>query len=189
MSKEPLTWETIHIRLGDIVPNPRNPKHSNERTVERLNDSIDSLGGFQNFILDHDGVSAVDGNQRYNAWIDHKGEDFVVEAKKASRKLTDAEIRKIILYTGKGTHGDFDFEMLKEDFDIEELVELGGFDEKEFSDDWDSDIDDLGKVESSQELPPGRVIVTVPEEGVDHACEVIRDALRDAGFTDFNVSA
>lgn len=125
---EQLTWKPIKVALGDLIPNPNNPKSSDEETVERLRDSIDTLGQFETLAVDSDGVSAVDGHQRLNAWIDALGADFVVDAMQASRPLTEEEKRKIILYSGKGTHGQWIEEMLAEHFQPTELEEWGGFD-------------------------------------------------------------
>ena len=129
-----LTWETVQVRLGDLIPNPDNPKYSEDENVNRLNDSVDSLGLFETLVVDYDGKSAVDGHQRLNAWLEHKGEDFIVDARKPSRALTEEEIKKIILYSGKGTVGSWDFEMLNENFEPGELADWGGFDNNEFND-------------------------------------------------------
>ena len=129
---EQLTWKPIKVALGDLIPNPNNPKSSDEETVERLRDSIDTLGQFETLAVDSDGVSAVDGHQRLNAWIDALGADYVVDAMQASRPLTEEEKRKIILYSGKGTHGQWDFEMLGDLFSEDELTDWGGFDAEQF---------------------------------------------------------
>jgi len=177
-----IKWTEIEVRLGDLVPNPKNPKSSDEATVKRLNYSIDNLGQFENMVVDVDGISAVDGHQRLNAWIDEKGEDFIVNVKKPDRKLTDDEIQEIILLSGKGTHGQWDFEMLGSDFELDKLVDLGGFDENlfNFDTDWSNDgYDGMSDVEGSGELKPSEITVKCKEEDRSSITKVINDALME----------
>ena len=151
-----LTWETVQVRLGDLIPNPDNPKYSEDENVNRLNDSVDSLGLFETLVVDYDGKSAVDGHQRLNAWLEHKGEDFIVDARKPSRALTGEEIKKIILYSGKGTVGSWDFDMLTSNFEPSELTDWGGF-----------DMDDLGiEPEVEEGLTDDDEVPDVPEDPV-----------------------
>lgn len=128
-----LTWHRHRVRLGDLKPHKHNPKTSDDDTRERLRDSIDTLGQFETIAVDHDGVSCADGHQRLNTWIEHLGADFEVEAMRASRKLTKEEWRKIVLYSGKGTHGQWDFDMLQEHFTLPQLTEWGGFEKNIFN--------------------------------------------------------
>ena len=124
----PLKWKACKVKLGDLIPNPDNPKYSTEDNAARLQNSIDTLGQFETLAVDHDGKSAIDGHQRLNAWIAEKGADFIVDARKPNRPLTEQEKHKIILYSGKGTHGSWDFDMLANLYEMEELTEFGGFD-------------------------------------------------------------
>lgn len=123
-----INWKPVKVRLGDLIPNPENPKHSDQATVDRLNESADTLGQFETLAVDHDKKSALDGHQRLNAWLDKFGPDHKVDARYPDRPLTAEEKRKLILYSGKGTHGQWDFDMLANHFEIEELTEFGGFD-------------------------------------------------------------
>lgn len=125
--KEKIEWHSGRSKLKDLIPNPENPKFLSDKAAERLQDSLESFGQFQPFVVNSDGYSAIDGHQRLNAWIAEKGEDFEVETRIPSRELTNAEVRKLILYSGKGTHGEFDVEMLNEHFLTDDLVNFGGF--------------------------------------------------------------
>ena len=128
----PLSWTIETIRLGDIIPNPNNPKTSDEGTRERLRDSVDTLGVFETLAIDADGKSSLDGHQRLSEWLTHKGPDFVVDVKRANRPLTDEEKKKLILYSGSGTQGQWDRALLLSGFEPDELRDFGAFDLSDF---------------------------------------------------------
>jgi DNA modification methylase len=111
MKLSKIAWEDCKVMLGNLKEWPDNPALISEKEAERLMDSYQSFGQAHVFLIDPQNT-IIDGHQRKNVWIRKLGADFVVDCRRASRKLTDAERRKIAVYLRSGAVGHYDWDKL-----------------------------------------------------------------------------
>jgi DNA modification methylase len=80
--------------------------------------------------------------------------DYVVDVRVSSRELTEQERKKLVIYLRKGAVGHFDFDILANNWELDELLEWG-FDKKELDLDlWAGDApEDAGaQIDKAEEL-------------------------------------
>ena len=70
------------------------------------------------------------GHQRLNVLKEKYGEDYEVEVRVASRALTEKEREKLTVFLHKGAAGDWDFDVLANEFELDDLLNWG-FEPKE----------------------------------------------------------
>jgi len=119
-----ITWSNERVRLGDLVPWPRNPRQIKRAQAEKLLDSVDTFGQVETLAVGPDN-DVYNGHQRLNVLMQEHGPDFVVDVRRASRALTEKEREKLTVYLHKGAAGEWDFDTLANEFDVDELLEWG----------------------------------------------------------------
>src|SRR3990172_4525959 len=62
--------------------------------------------------------------------IQYHGADYEVDARVASRPLTEKQREKLTVYLHKGAAGEWDFDVLANEFELDDLLDWG-FDKKE----------------------------------------------------------
>jgi len=101
------------------------------------------------------GAEVYNGHQRLNVLLDKHGGDYEVEVRVASRALTEKEREKLTIYLHKGAAGEFDFDILANEFELDDLLDWG-FDPKELDLDlWQKDEppeDPGAQVDKAEEL-------------------------------------
>jgi len=65
------------------------------------------------------------GHQRLNVWAEQHGPDFEVDVRVSSRQLTEKERERLTVLLHKGAAGEWDFDTLANEFDLDELLEWG----------------------------------------------------------------
>lgn len=123
-SSAALTWATTRVRLGELVPWQRNPRRISEQASARLLDSFESFGQVELLAIGPD-REVYNGHQRLQVLASKYGPDHQVEARVASRALTEKEREKLTVYLHRGATGEFDLERLLADFDVAELNAWG----------------------------------------------------------------
>ena len=141
MSK--ITWRNDTRKLSDLIPWDSNPRFINDAEAQRLNESLDEFGQIQTIAIGPDD-EIYDGHQRQLVWAASQrfGPDYVVDVRVASRALTTRERQKLVVMLHRGTMGAFDFDMLANEFDIDDLLDWG-FNESEFGIGGDDDDEGL----------------------------------------------
>ena len=124
---EPLTWTNERRTLGQLTPWEANPRQIKEDQAERLAGSFDDFGQVETLAIDPDG-EVVNGHQRLNALRQKHGKGYEVDVRVASRKLTMDERKKLTIYLHEGATGEWNFDMMANIFELDELTE-GGFPE------------------------------------------------------------
>ena len=132
-----LTWTTEQRKLSDLVPWPRNPRQIRKDEAERLADSLDQFGQVDTIAIGPED-EVYNGHQRINVWAAEHGADFEVEVRVASRALSEKEREKLTVYLHKGASGEWDFDILANEFELDELLEWG-FEEAELGMGFDPD--------------------------------------------------
>ena len=128
-----ITWTNVTVKLSQLIPWEDNPKTSTAKNATQLQISRDELGQFQTVAIEPTGRRDVyrvaDGHQRLSSWLMKYGKDSEIDARLASRELTETERRKIAIYSRQ--IGAFNFDT------------LSGWDEPLI--DWGLDSDLLGQ--------------------------------------------
>ena len=121
-----ITWTTEQRKLGDLIPWPRNPRQITKDQARRLSESLDEFGQVQTIAISPDN-QILDGHQRQLVWAASEkwGPDLEVDVRVASRALTEKEREKLAVYLHKGAAGEWDFDVLANEFELDELLEWG----------------------------------------------------------------
>ena len=159
-----ITWTNERRKLSELVPWPRNPRQIRQDQAKRLNESLDDFGQVD-VIAIGPGGEVYNGHQRLNVWAAEHGPDFEVDVRVASRELSEKERERLTVLLHKGAAGEWDFDTLANEFELDELLEWGfseaylGFVTADDYEDF-SDLDDeLDSLDGWQEVD---VKLTVP---------------------------
>ncbi len=120
-----ITWTNGTRKLSDLAPWEHNPKRMTKKQAEGLKLSIEHFGVALPFLISPNN-DIYDGHQRQtlmNAMKEHGG-NAEVDVRVSSRLLTDDERRELIIRLKQNQAG-WDFDMLPNLYDKEELIEWG----------------------------------------------------------------
>lgn len=149
-------WQIKQVKLGDLIPNAKNPRKISQEKLAALQDKIERLG-FHNPIKTDENMQVLGGNQRLKALLKIAGKDLIVPVMVPNRPLTEEEKQEIII-TDNIADGDWDWEKLSKEWD-KELTASWGLD-------WlDCDYDDGQDTEQNEIIED-----EVPEE-VETRCK------------------
>ena len=120
-----ITWTNDTRKLSDLVPWEHNPKRMTKKQAEGLRLSIERFGFAVPFLVSPDG-DIYDGHQRQALMgaIKQYGPDAVVDVRVSSRPLDDDERRELVVRLKQNQAG-WDFDMLPNLYEREELLEWG----------------------------------------------------------------
>lgn len=124
-----LNWTNEKRKLSELVPWPRNPRQINKAEAERLNESFETFDQVETIAIGPKN-QIYNGHQRLNVWLDKYGPDLEVDVRVASRSLTEKEREKLVVFLHKGAVGEWNWDTLAKEFDVDDLIEWG-FNEKE----------------------------------------------------------
>lgn len=77
-------WQVKYVRIGDLIPNAKNPRKISKEKLERLQDKIQRLG-FHNPVKTDENLNVLGGNQRLKALLKIAGKDIAVMGDKEKR--------------------------------------------------------------------------------------------------------
>lgn len=116
-------WEVVPMKVKDLKPNPENPRTISTEAFERLKRKIKRQGFRSAIQVDNDGI-ILGGNQRYHALMDMGYADAEVPVLKPLFKMTEKERQEAVI-TDNVSDGDWNQEMLANQYNIEDLAEWG----------------------------------------------------------------
>lgn len=122
--KQKLTWSTRKVPLKDLKLLTRNPRKASKKFQYLLKSSMEQFDLAEIPVVNTD-MTVVAGNQRVRELrtrMNHK--DIEIDVRYPSRKLTAGEVKAYAAKSNK-ISADWNLEMLKEDYSVEELVEHG----------------------------------------------------------------
>jgi len=119
-----ITWTNVTRKLGELQPWPRNPRQIKSDQARRLAESFDAFGQVETIAIGPDN-EVYNGHQRLNVLMAKHGADYVVECRQASRALTEKEREKLTVFLHKGAAGEWDFDILANEFEVDDLLEWG----------------------------------------------------------------
>lgn len=118
-----ITWANVQITLGDLHPWGENPRLSTKAQARRMLESWQRFGQVQTIAIGPGG-EVYDGHQRLSALLTLHGKAYQVDARQASRALTDEERRALVVTLHAGAVGAWDWEELS-NWDAGLLTDFG----------------------------------------------------------------
>lgn len=106
---------TEKVKVSELVPSSKNPRKIKQEERRKLWERIQKYGMISIPIRDADGT-LLGGKQRCELLVQYGLGDSMIDVRTATRKLTDEELREVMVI--ENTHaGEWDLEILKKEFD------------------------------------------------------------------------
>ncbi len=125
-----LQWHTETRKVSELIPNDLNPRVMSQKQIEDLKKSLKKFNLVEIPVVDRDN-KVIAGHQRLMVMKLLGRENEKIEVRVPNRKLTKSEYNQYLL-TSNRVHGDWDWESLANNFDIETLLS-SGFDDTDLS--------------------------------------------------------
>jgi hypothetical protein len=122
MSKKRITWKIEKRKLADLKPHPKNPRQFTEKGMKDLENSINSIGFMQPININQDGT-ILSGHAR-TLKLQQMGE-IEVDVYVPDRLLTPKQEEEVLVRANANTAGQWDFDILANEFEDFELEEWG----------------------------------------------------------------
>ena len=119
-----ITWHTKQIKIDDLIDYEHNPRRISKKDFDRLVNDI-KQDGYRNRIVINSDNTILGGHARKKALkaADYNGESSI-EVLCPSRLLTEEEVKRIIIRDNL-SFGEYDFDILGNHFDDNQLAEWG----------------------------------------------------------------
>lgn len=131
-----ITWKNERRKLHQLMPWPRNPRYIKTDQAERLVSSVEDFGQVETLAIGPDDA-LYNGHQRLNVLAGQYGMDYEVDVRVSSRPLTEKERERLTILLHKGAAGNFDWEILANEFEFDDLLEWGFSEDELFGHDFD----------------------------------------------------
>lgn len=122
MAKKRITWKIEKRKLADLKPHPKNPRQFTKKGMKDLENSINSIGFMQPININQDGT-ILSGHAR-TLKLKEMGETEV-DVYVPDRLLTPKQEEEVLVRANANTAGQWDFEILANEFEDFELQEWG----------------------------------------------------------------
>jgi hypothetical protein len=120
-----ITWQNVRVKLGQLQAWGHNPRSSTKKQAAKILESFNEYGQVQTVAIGP-AHEVYDGHQRLSALLTMHGKDYEIDARQASRALTDDERRRLVVLLHAGAQGAWDWDALS-GWD-ETLLKGGGLD-------------------------------------------------------------
>ena len=117
-----IEWSLEKRDINSLKPYANNPRNFTEKGLEDLGKSLDNIGMAQALNITKDGV-VLSGNARLSV-LKNKGVQYV-DAYVPNRELTEAEQQEVVIRMNANQAGEWDNDLLEDNFDKEDLQEWG----------------------------------------------------------------
>ena len=124
-----LSWTTTTRKILDLIPYPTNPRQMTTKQVDDLTASLQKFNLAEIPAINSNNTILA-GHQRLKVMALLGRGDEEIDVRIPSRQLTAEEEREYLVRSNKNT-GEWDWDILANDFDIAQLTEWG-FQEYEF---------------------------------------------------------
>ena len=119
-----LKWQSKIVKISDLKEYPDNPRKITTELLEKLASHISEDGYHQRIIVDND-HTIIGGHQRKKAlYMAGYDDDTEIEVLMSNRKLSVEEVDRLNIRDNL-SFGEYDFDILTERFDMEDLVSFG----------------------------------------------------------------
>lgn len=123
-----INWQLERRAIGTIKPYDKNPRIIKGKKLDDLKKSIEKFGLAEPLVINTDGT-IIGGHARYYVLLDEKVE--WVDCYVPEKKLTPAQVDELCIRLNKNIAGEWDFEILGNKFDLDDLKDWG-FEDWEF---------------------------------------------------------
>ena len=164
-----IKWHLEKRQLKDLKAYDKNPRIITEIGLDNLKKSFDEIGFAQPININLDNT-ILSGHARVQQLLKENVKE--VDCYVPDRKLTPKQEEAVIIRVNKNVAGEWDFKMLKDDFDFNDLEDWG-FEEKDIEgfkdevknpfEEWDG-MPDMGDNTSDTEKAFGKIIVWFENE-------------------------
>lgn len=151
------TWHLETRKIKDLLANSKNPRYIKKEMAQHLNDSIAKFGLIDKPIITKDNL-IIGGHQRIKTLKKMKYKE--VECWVCDEDLTDEEMEELNIKLNK-VSGDWDYDILANQFDIDKLFDYG-FTIEELLDTDVTQIDSEDTEEDNEVLEPSKDPITKP---------------------------
>lgn len=117
-----ITWKIEKRKIEDLKPHSKNPRQFTEKGMKDLENSINSIGFMQPININQDGT-ILSGHAR-TLKLKEMGETEV-DVYVPDRLLTPKQEEEILVRANSNTAGQWDFDILANEFNLEEINEWG----------------------------------------------------------------
>ena len=119
-----LKWQSKTVKISDLKEYEHNPRKITDKLLEKLATHIKEDGYHQRIIVDND-HTIIGGHQRKKAlYMAGYDDDTEIEVLMPNRKLSAEEVDRLNIRDNL-SFGDYDFDILTDRFDMEDLVSFG----------------------------------------------------------------
>ncbi|MFH0804047.1 MAG: DNA modification methylase [Candidatus Zambryskibacteria bacterium] len=125
-----LIWHTVDKKVSNLVPNIKNPRTMSPKQIDDLKRSLKKFNLVELPVIDLDN-KVIAGHQRLMALKLLGRENDTIPVRVPNRKLTQKEYDQYLLSSNR-IHGDWDWQALVDNFDIETLL-VSGFDDMDLT--------------------------------------------------------
>lgn len=151
--------------LGELVPADWNPRKLSEKAEKDLRLSLEKFDLAEVPVINTDNM-IIAGHQRVKTLLLIYGKDHVIDVRIPNRPLNEKEVREYNIRSNKNT-GEWDFDLLAENFDNEDLIGWG-FDADDLKFDFDSEEDEEETEEEQHEVEHNITVIGDLYELDDH---------------------
>jgi site-specific DNA-methyltransferase (adenine-specific) len=141
-----ITWTNTRVKLGDLKPWADNPRQSSKIQARRILQSFEKFGQVE-VVAVGPGLEVYDGHQRLSALLTIHGAGYELDARQASRELSDAERRELVVSLHAGAVGSWDWDRVSS-WDASELQGWGM--DKDLLKAWNNDANNLKELLKSE---------------------------------------
>jgi hypothetical protein len=117
-----ITWKIEKRKLADLKPHPKNPRQFTDKGMKDLENSINSIGFMQPININQDGL-ILSGHARAMK-LKQMGETEV-DVYVPDRMLTPKQEEEVLVRANANTAGQWDFDILANQFELEDINEWG----------------------------------------------------------------
>jgi len=146
-NKSDIIWHNETRRLSDLIPVSYNPRKLSKKERKDLKKSLCKFNLAEVPVINTDSTILA-GHQRCKILAEIENKDFEIDVRVPNRKLTKEESDEYLIRSNKNT-GEFDFELLVENFEIDDLVDFG-FNEEDFD---FTEPEEIGEIEGEDDIP------------------------------------
>ena len=119
-----LKWQSKTVKISDLKEYEHNPRKITDKLLEKLATHIKEDGYHQRIIVDND-HTIIGGHQRKKAlYMAGYDNDTEIEVLMPNRKLSAEEVDRLNIRDNL-SFGEYDFDILTDRFDMEDLVSFG----------------------------------------------------------------
>lgn len=119
-----IKWTVENRKLAELKAYGKNPRRITEKGLNDLIKSLELFGLAEPVVINRDDT-IVGGHARVQALKRVKGKNARVEVYVPDRLLDEKEVQELCVRLNKNVAGQFDFEMLANEYDARDLVAWG----------------------------------------------------------------